>query len=105
MPENHKRFISPEVDLDIGENTKIFINSLIQNQPSIKKYKLYNRISKLLKSFGKDRVETACNKLSISDINSLESMLKSGFDRKTEEQGLISVDHENIRGEEYYSIH
>lgn len=105
MPKNHKKFLNPCLDLDTTPSIKNFIERLTKNKSSIKKYKLNNQISKLIKSFGKDRIESACSKLEIPTMESLESILSSGLDQEPkQEKEVISTHHENIRGANYYKF-
>jgi transposase len=65
-------------------------------------------IMRLGKSFGEERLEAACRRaltLGACSYKSIESILRQGLDRKAvpEQQELdLSLEHENIRGSDYY---
>ncbi len=65
-------------------------------------------ILRLGKSFGQDRLEAACRralKLGCCTYKSIESILRQGLDRQAgpEQQQLdLSLEHDNIRGSDYY---
>lgn len=67
---------------------------------------------RLGKSYGDDRLEAACNRalaIGSHSYKSVKSILKNGLDRQPlpndagpEQQGETPIEHDNIRGSDYY---
>lgn len=115
MPQKHQRYSewSPERftrwAAKIGPQTKILTETLlVQRAHPQQAYRSLLGILRLGKSYGDERLEAACTRaLQINALSyrSIESILKSGLDRKpveNKENNSKPVQHSNIRGADYY---
>lgn len=66
-------------------------------------------IMNLAKTFGDERLEAACQKalnIKAKSYTSVKSILKNGLDQKQAKQGSqppLPIQHQNIRGKNYYA--
>lgn len=117
MPESHKHYAEWSVERLVswaeqaGGQTAQVITRIINSRPVPQQgFKSCLGIMNLGKSFGMDRLEAACNRaLAINAITykSIHSILKTGLDSQPVpgqegHQMEMAIDHENIRGPEYY---
>jgi transposase len=115
LPPQHQRYLdwSPERLANwaakIGPSAKALIEQLLTSrQHPQQAYRACLGILRLGKSYGETRLEAACQRalaVNATSYRSLESMLKTGMDRKPlpaePAQAPLPL-HENVRGPDYY---
>ncbi len=102
---NPRRFI--QWATQIGPETTEQIQRLLQARPFPEQsYRSCLGIMRLNKSYPTERLEAACrraNRLGTTSFGSLHSILKKGLDRfEIEKNEAIPLEHENLRGADYY---
>jgi transposase len=117
MPDSHKHYAEWSVERLVawahqaGGQTALLITRIIDSRPIPQQgFKPCLGIMNLGKSYGMDRLEAACNRaLAFNAISykSIQSILKTGLDSQPVpgqegHQMELAIDHENIRGPEYY---
>ncbi len=117
MPESHKHYAEWSVERLVawahqaGGQTALLITRIIDSRPVPQQgFKPCLGIMNLGKSYGMDRLEAACSRaLAFNAISykSIHSILKTGLDSQPVpgqegHQMEMAIDHENIRGPEYY---
>jgi transposase len=115
MPLKHQKYAewNPERFIrwaaKIGPQTKVLTQTLlVQRAHPQQAYRSLLGILRLGKSYGDGRLEAACDRaLQINALSyrSIESILKSGLDQrplKAEDTNSKPVQHDNIRGADYY---
>jgi transposase len=117
MPDSHKHYAEWSVERlvawaqEAGGQTAIVITRIIDSRPVPQQgFKPCLGIMNLGKSYGMARLEAACNRaLAFNAINykSIHSILKTGLDSQPvpDQEGYqleLAIDHENIRGPEYF---
>ena len=115
MPPHHKFYASwsPEKFLSwaekIGTDTKIFINSILESKEHPEQaFKVSLGILNLSKEYGNDKLNKACKKALYYDVFTLKfvknALLNNSLEIESEDLfDIVSVNHENIRGNQYYS--
>ena len=114
MPANH-RFrsdISPGVicvqAARIGPNVETFVDVLMRNRRHPEQaYRACLGVLKLARSYGKERLDAACERalqINAHSYSSLNSILKNGLDRvpRTRPTDEPAITHPNIRGADYF---
>lgn len=114
MPANH-RFrsdISPGVirvqAARIGPNVETFVDVLMRNRRHPEQaYRACLGVLKLARSYGKDRLDAACERaltINAHSYSSLNSILKNGLDRQRRDPTPDgpAITHQNIRGAGYF---
>jgi len=116
MPENHRQYLewSPERFLrwakKIGPHTVIMTEKIIASRAHPQQaYRSLLGIFRLGTSYTDQRLEAACSRALIigtTSFRSIESILKTGLDSKPipshQDNQTESVQHQNIRGADYY---
>jgi len=115
MPKHHKEYLewTPERFLrwaaKIGPATTQVIEGILASRPHPQQgYRSCLGIMRLGKPYGTDRLEAACRRaLAIHTLSykSIVSILEKGLDRRplpSRPDPSPSIQHENIRGEQYY---
>ena len=95
-----------------GPHTKRLIDIVLASRPVREQaYRSCMGILRLAEKYGSERMEAAAQRATLADVaayKSVEAMLKSGLDRvplPTQDTQTTPIDHENIRGAEYYREH
>ncbi len=114
MPANH-RFrsdMSPGAirvqAARIGPNVETFVDVLIRRRRHPEQaYRACLGVLKLARSYGKDRLDAACERaltINAHSYSSLNSILKNGLDRapRTRPSDEPAITHPNIRGADYF---
>jgi len=114
MPANH-RFrsdMSPGMirahAARIGAHVEIFVDVLMrQRRHPEQAYRACLGVLKLARSYGKDRLDAACQRalhINAHSYSSLHSILKNGLDRQRREPAPDgpAITHPNIRGADYF---
>jgi len=114
MPSSHRRFadwtverIAREAEA-IGPATALLCEKILADRPHPEQgFRACLGIVRLVKSFGRTRVEAACSRaldIGARTYGSVKSILATGLDRIAETGPATdwSVDHPNIRGPRYY---
>ena len=92
----------------IGSNTETFVEVVMRQRKHPEQgYRTCMGVLRLAKTFGRERLEAACDRaltINAHSYTSLHSILKNGLDRKprtraTEEPAIT---HPNIRGSQYF---
>lgn len=96
----------------VGENAENWVKTVL-NDPAVygmQKEKVCMGVLRLSKSYGNNRLDTACRRgahLGIFSCKSIESMLKNNLEQQPlqepEEEFVLLQDHEYIRGPNYYT--
>ena len=114
MPANHrfKADWTPErirrQASRIGPNTEAFVEVIMrQRRHPEQGYRACLGIMRLAKTFGRERLETACERaveINAHSYSSLHSILKNGLDRqaRTRATDEPAITHPNIRGADYF---
>lgn len=117
MPKNHQHYAewTPERLIqwaeENGGQTALLIEQILSSRPHPQQgFRSCLGIMNLGKSYGKDRLEAACNRaltLGAIGYKSVQSILKNGLDNQPipevdEGQRELIIDHQNIRGSHYY---
>ncbi len=120
MPKKHQHYAlwTPERLVkwaeETGGQTALLIERILTSRPHPQQgFRSCLGIMNLGKSYGKERLEAACKRsLALNAIGyvSIQSILKKGLDHQPlpEEnyrQAELIIDHENIRGSNYYTDH
>jgi transposase len=116
MPRGHREYLkwTPERLLNWAAKTgpaceglaKAIMNSRAHPQQG---FRSVLGIMSLKKTYGDERLEAACQKaldIKAKSYSSLKSILKNNLDKKTAKQSsqpLLPIDHNNIRGKNYYA--
>jgi transposase len=115
MPPNHRYYANstPEQILEwsqkVGEGTQTFISELLERKQCPEQaYKSCLGVLSLGKKYGKDRLESACQRaiqFRYYSYQAIKNILEHGLDRiKDDTRSLTKLpEHENLRGQEYYS--
>lgn len=116
MPEAHRQFAewTPERLVHwagkTGGETAALIETILASRPHPQQgFRACLGIMRLGKLYGQDRLEAACTRalaLKATSFKSVESILKKGLDRQPlleAEPEQTAIEHDNIRGPEYYS--
>lgn len=93
-----------------GGQTALVITAILGSRPHPQQgFRACLGVMRLGKSFGDDRLEAACARalsLQAANYKSIQSILKTSLDRKPlpdpADQPEITIDHDNIRGADYY---
>ena len=114
MPPNH-RFRAdwtPErirrQAIRIGPNTEAFVEVVMRERKHPEQgFRTCLGVIRLAKTFGRDRLEAACERaltINARSYSSLHSILKNGLDRtpRTRATDEPAITHPNIRGAEYF---
>lgn len=95
----------------IGPKTAEFVKSVLESRtyPELG-YRTCLGVIRLAKSFGKERVEAACQRaiaMGALSYKSINAILKNNMDRRllVTPKALPAIAHANIRGGEYFSNH
>lgn len=115
MPLNHQKYLEWTPDrfkrwaAKIGKETSLLTELILLKRPHPQQaYRTLLGILRLGKAYGNNRLEAACSRaLYINSLSykSIESILKNGLDQKPlpeKERGKDPVQHENIRGGDYF---
>jgi transposase len=115
MPRNHQEFLewTPTKMISyaqaIGPKTAEFVKAVLGSRkyPELG-YRACLGVVRLAKPFGKDRVESACQRaLAIGALSykSINTILKNNMDRRplANPKALPTIQHDNIRGGEYFN--
>jgi len=114
MPANHrfKADWTPErirrQASRVGPNTEAFVEVIMrQRRHPEQGYRACLGIMRLAKTFGRDRLEAACERaveINAHSYSSLHSILKNGLDRhaRTRATDEPAITHPNIRGADYF---
>lgn len=115
MPESHQIYLdcqSPDTILEwaehLGENVLILTKHIIKIHHPQKGVRVSLGILRLGRQFGNHRLDAACARalaIGSSTYKSIKSILKNGLDKTPlpgQEQITQPIDHENIRGSDYY---
>lgn len=117
MPPSHQHYAkwTPERLVrwadETGGKTAGVITAILAGRPVPQQgFRACLGIMSLGKSFGKERLEAACARalaLGTTSYKSIQSILKTGLDSqplpvKTDKQLELPIDHDNIRGPDYY---
>ncbi len=92
----------------IGPNTEAYVEVIMRERRHPEPgYRSCMGILRLAKTFGRDRLETACTRaieINARSYSSLHSILKNGLDRqpRTRAPDEPAITHPNIRGAEYF---
>lgn len=92
----------------IGPGTADLVEALLTERPHPEQgYRSCLGILRLEKRYGRERLEVACARafaVGARSFRHVDSILKHGLDRVSveREKPFVSVDHENIRGAQYY---
>lgn len=94
----------------IGANTALLVEKILteRNHPE-HGYRSCLGIIRLEKKYGRDRLDAACARAVAVNGRSykhVESILHNGLDREalpTPQEPAASIDHENVRGPDYYN--
>jgi transposase len=116
MPEAHRQYAewTPERLVHwagkTGGETAALIETILASRPHPQQgFRACLGIMRLGKLYGQDRLEAACARalaLKATSFKSVESILKKGLDKQPlpgPEPEPHAIDHDNIRGPEYYS--
>ncbi|MBF0595849.1 MAG: IS21 family transposase, partial [Candidatus Omnitrophica bacterium] len=114
MPRNHQEFLewTPAKMIScaqaIGPKTTEFIKAVLESRkyPELG-YRTCLGVIRLAKAFGKDRMEAACQRaivIGALSYKSINMILKNNMDRRplTVAKTLPAIQHDNIRGGEYF---
>ena len=92
----------------IGPNTEAFVEVIMRERRHPEQgYRSCLGILRLAKTFGRDRLEAACERainINARSYSSLHSILKNGLDRQTRTRATDepAITHPNIRGADYF---
>lgn len=92
----------------VGPNAATLVTAILKERPHPEQgYRSCLGILRLSKKYGDDRLEAACGKslaVHARSYRHVEGVLKHGLDRVEQDQPELRppVDHENIRGGDYY---
>lgn len=114
-PKAHQRYLewSPERitgwGASIGEETAALVRHILATKPHPEQgFRSCLGVIRLADRYGKERVEAACRRarrIGSPTYTSVKSILASGLDTRPlpeGEQGALALDHENVRGPDYY---
>jgi transposase len=95
----------------VGPETEILVTRILADRPHPEQgYRSCLGILRLAKQYGTERLEAACRRAVSVDARSyrhVHSILKNGLDRlvltANEEQTRLPLEHENVRGGDYYN--
>lgn len=117
MPKSHQEYLewTPTKMISyaqgIGPKTAEFVKSVLESRtyPELG-YRTCLGVIRLAKSFGKERVEAACQRaiaMGALSYKSINAILKNNMDRRllVTPKALPAIAHANIRGGEYFSNH
>jgi transposase len=117
MPKAHQQYLewTPSRILKWAATSGPFTGQLASKIMETKRhpeqgYRACLGVLRLGKAYGNDRLEAACERaltVGTHSYKSVQSILKNGLDRQplpeiTRKPEPVSIDHENIRGAEYY---
>jgi transposase len=114
MPSSHRRYAdwTPErfkrQASEIGRNTSALVEIILREKPHPEQgFRACRGILKLVESYGRARLEAACERALIigtRSFSSVKSILQTNLDRKRPEQAADgpAIAHDNIRGSDYY---
>ena len=116
MPEAHKRHAEWTSERILswveksGSSMKEVAQAILESRVHPEQgFRACLGLIRLSDSFGAERAEAACRKalaISAPTYRSVKAILKNGMDRlpnKSEEPRLPPVEHDNIRGAQYYA--
>lgn len=116
MPEAHRQYAewTPERLVrwagKTGGETAALIETILASRPHPQQgFRACLGIMRLGKLYGQDRLEAACARalaVKATSFKSVESILKKGLDKQPlpeAEPEQPAIEHDNIRGSEYYS--
>lgn len=118
MPKSHRAYSewSPSRFISwagkIGENTQRLVTAILEDRPHPEMgYRSCLGILRLEKQYGADRLEKASARAFFARARSykhVDAILKNGLDKtplpeSSEEPTQLSLNHENVRGPEYYT--
>jgi transposase len=92
----------------IGPNTEAFVEVVMRQRKHPEQgYRTCLGVLRLAKTFGRERLEAACDRalaINANSYTSLHSILKNGLDRqrRTSATEDVAITHPNIRGSEYF---
>jgi transposase len=114
MPSSHRRYAdwTPErlrqQAGEIGPHTSALVDIILRERTHPEQgFRACVGILRLAKSYGRDRLEAACNRaleIGARSYSSVNSILKNNFDRKRPETPADgpAITHDNIRGPTYF---
>jgi len=114
-PESHKQYYEWTPSRIIswaaqtGPETAAFIGNILSSRPHPEQaYRSCLGVISLGKKFTPERLEAACSRaghIKAYSYKSVKSILKTGLDRHPidEQKEVTPIEHENIRGDSYYS--
>jgi len=114
MPKRHQKYLEWTPDRfqrwarKIGPQTEALTDNLLRSRAHPQQaYRSILGILRLSKSYGDDRLEAACQRalhFNALSYRSISSILKNNLDKKTPttKTETTPVNHDNIRGAEYY---
>ncbi|MGI9386961.1 MAG: IS21 family transposase [Methyloligellaceae bacterium] len=92
----------------IGSNTEVFVEVVMRQRKHPEQgYRTCVGVLRLAKTFGRERLEAACDRalqINAYSYSSLHSILKNGLDRKPRRRATDepAITHPNIRGSQYF---
>jgi transposase len=114
MPSSHRRFADWTIERirheasSVGASTAMLCDLILENRPHPEQgFRACLGIVRLVKSYGRERVEAACLRaleIGARTYGSVKSILVNNLDRQAARRGPESpaVAHANIRGPRYY---
>lgn len=114
MPSSHRRFADWTIDritretAAVGPCTALLCEKILTDRPHPEQgFRACLGIVRLVRGFGRDRVEAACSRaldIGARTYGSVKSILASGLDQVATADPMAArpVDHPNIRGPRYY---
>jgi transposase len=114
MPSSHRRFAGWTIERirreasSIGASTTILCDLILENRPHPEQgFRACLGIVRLVKSFGRERVEAACLRaleIEARTYGSVKSILDNNLDARAAKRtpGSAAILHPNIRGPRYY---
>ena len=115
MPEVHKRYLEWTPSRIVkwaertGPSTGLLVKEIMKRRPHPEQgFRSCLRIIRLGRRYGHERLEAACTRalfMKAYSYKSVESILKNNLDGRElpEESTGLSIIHENIRGNSYYT--
>ncbi len=94
---------------NVGKHATLVVEKMLQKAHYVQHtYVLWQAFRRLKRNYGKERLESACQRLSTLDqvtCRALENILKNGLDQQDlfNQNTIPSITHENIRGPEAYA--
>jgi len=115
MPSSHRRYAEWTIErigreaAAIGPSTAKLAELILESRPHPEQgYRACLGILRLVRQYGADRLEAACDRgldIGARSYGSIQSILKHGLDKRpaqTARQGELLPSHPNIRGSRYY---